>query len=94
MMLDDPIRGLCQKCGRDANLDEGCRCYACALICPRCHSVIFREVDCGPDTYEDDISYTSDVCVICGLWKSGWTGKWLVGVVTWTDEEHAQEFQP
>jgi ribosomal protein S27AE len=64
------------------------------LTCPRCGSTRFREVDCGPDTYEDDIFYISQVCTNCGLWLSGWTDRWLVDVESWRDEEDAKEYQP
>jgi hypothetical protein len=62
-------------------------------ICPRCGSSDFREVDCGPDSYEDDIAYSSDICNSCGLWHSGWTGKWLVDVKSWVEEEEAEEYE-
>ena len=62
------------------------------LVCPRCGSKEFEERDCGPDSYEDDISYTSDVCVSCGLWHSGWTDTWLVDCDSWRDEEYAEEY--
>jgi len=31
----------------------------CPEKCPRCGGIEFRELDCGPDTYDDDITYTS-----------------------------------
>ena len=61
--------------------------------CPRCESEDFKEIDCGPDTYEDDISYTSEICKKCGLYHSGWTDKWLVDCEGWRDEEDAKEFE-
>lgn len=48
--------------------------------CPHCKGFVFREVDCGPDTYEDDISYLSYECAACKLWFDGWQGKWLLGI--------------
>lgn len=61
--------------------------------CPRCGCTEFYEKDCGPDTYEDDITYTSLVCKSCGLWYSGWTNKWLIDVENWGDEDGAEEFK-
>ena len=52
------------------------------LVCPRCGGKEFTEAICGPDSVEDDISYTSDVCVNCGLWHSGWTDRWLIDCVS------------
>lgn len=60
--------------------------------CPRCGGQEFGERECGPDSYEDDITYTSDVCTRCGLWHSGWTDRWLVDCDTWLDEEGAEEY--
>lgn len=60
--------------------------------CPRCNGNDFRQVECGPDSYEDDIFYMSTICNNCGLYYSGWTGKWLVDVEGWRDEEDAEEF--
>ena len=47
--------------------------------CPRCGGTEFREYDRGPDTYDDDITYTSEECVKCELWRDGWTDKWSDG---------------
>lgn len=41
------------------------------MKCPRCGCEDFKEVDCGPDSWEDDISYTSEICKQCGLWYYG-----------------------
>ena len=60
--------------------------------CPRCHGTGFIEHDCGPDTYDDDISYISFSCRNCGLWYSGWTDKWLIDCDGWRDEENGKEF--
>ena len=60
--------------------------------CPRCGGTAFREIDCGPDGYNDDITYTSEICEACGLYLSGWTNKWLVDCACWTEEEDAKEF--
>ena len=62
------------------------------LTCPRCGSQVFEERDCGPDGYDDDITYTSEICSQCGLWHSGWTDKWLIDVESWRDEEDATEY--
>jgi hypothetical protein len=45
------------------------------MKCPRCKCTEFKEIDCGPDSYEDDIFYTSYICKDCGLYYSGWTDK-------------------
>ncbi len=63
-------------------------------ICPRCGGNDFYEIDCGPDGYDDDITYGSNICNKCGLYHSGWTDKWLVDCDNWTEEEDAAEFQP
>lgn len=62
------------------------------LKCPRCKGIAFCEFECGPDGHEDDISYTSQICLKCKLYHSGWTGKWLVDCEYWTNEENAEEF--
>lgn len=61
-------------------------------ICPRCGNDDFYELDCGPDSYEDDISYTSEKCTKCGLWYDGWNGRWYVDVDNWRDVEDAEEY--
>lgn len=63
------------------------------MVCPRCSSKEFDEIDCGPDTYDDDITYTSSKCKNCGLWFDGWTDKWLIDVDSWRDAEDAEEFK-
>ncbi|GEM_PF-5471208 len=60
--------------------------------CPRCGVMEYYEIDCGPDGYDDDITYTSEICKNCGLYKSGWTGKWLIDCEGWGDEEGAEEY--
>jgi transcription elongation factor Elf1 len=62
--------------------------------CPRCGCTEYDEHDCGPDGYDDDITYQSESCKDCGLWHSGWTDKWLIDVDCWSDEEDAEEFSP
>lgn len=62
------------------------------LTCPRCHSTEFTNVDCGPDTYEDDIFYISHICIGCKLWWNGWDGKWLVGCETYGESLDAMEY--
>jgi len=62
--------------------------------CPRCDSTDFDEHDCGPDSYEDDITYTSYSCKKCGLWYDGWRDDWLIqtdgtNVEYWNDSEDA-----
>lgn len=62
--------------------------------CPRCGGKDFLEHDCGPDTYDDDITYTSYQCKSCGLWYDGWRDKWLIDVECESDEEGAKEYKP
>ena len=63
------------------------------MICPRCKGTEFKEIDCGPDGYEDDIFYLSDICKKCGLYFSGWTNKWYIDCDNWTDEEDSEEYE-
>jgi hypothetical protein len=63
-------------------------------VCPRCKSKDFREVDCGPDSWDDDIAYTSEICQKCGLYLSGWTDKWLIDCESWIEEETSEEYTP
>lgn len=63
------------------------------LVCPRCGGTDFREIDCGPDGYEDDIVYSSDICTSCGLYHSGWSLLWLIDCDNWQDEDGATEFR-
>jgi len=65
--------------------------------CPRCGNVKFNERDCGPDGFDDDISYVSFICTKCGLWFDGWVDNWLVdengsNIEDWQDSEDAKEF--
>ena len=64
------------------------------MECPRCKGTKFREVDCGPDGWDDDITYASEVCECCGLWLDGWVDKWFVDVDYWQDTEGAEEYNP
>ena len=43
--------------------------------CPRCGGMEFEEFYCGPDTWDDDITWTIYRCKKCGLWYDGWTEK-------------------
>ena len=61
--------------------------------CPRCGGTEFTEFDCGPDSYENDIFYTSYKCKRCGLWYDSWREKWYVGVDSWRDVEDAEEYK-
>lgn len=63
------------------------------MICPRCKKTEFTEIDCGPDSYDDDITWTAYRCKNCGLWYSDWIHKWLVDVESWQDEEEAKEYE-
>ena len=60
--------------------------------CPRCNSQDFAEKECGSDSYDDDITWTSYKCLQCELWYSGWRDKWLVDVDSWHEEEGAEEY--
>ena len=62
-------------------------------ICPRCGGEVFKEIDCGPDSYDDDFFYISKICKKCGLYNSGWTDKWFIDCKNWRDEEDAEEFK-
>lgn len=46
-----------------------------ADFCPRCGSQT-KELDRGPDTYDDDITYTSHLCEVCGVIYHGWFDMW------------------
>ncbi len=63
------------------------------MQCPRCKTEQFKEIDCGPDSYEDDIFYISYICIKCGLYNSGWTDKWLIECSSWIEEEDAEEYK-
>jgi len=70
-------------------------------VCPRCGYTDFRDVDCGPDSWDDDIFYISYVCKKCSLWYDGWKNKWLVlndgsNVTSWqeTDSDFSRGWQP
>jgi C4-type Zn-finger protein len=55
--------------------------------CPRCKGTDFREVDCGQDSYDDDITWTDTICNTCGLRHDGWNEKW------YTDIEERTEYE-
>ena len=61
--------------------------------CPKCNNTEFNEHDCGADTYDDDISYSSFSCTECGLWFDGWVEKWYEGVDNWRDVEDREPFR-
>ena len=63
------------------------------MQCPRCKNKQFKEVDCGPDSYEDDVFYISDICTKCGLYNCGWTDNWLIDCKSWVEEESAEEYK-
>lgn len=63
------------------------------MKCPRCGSEEFWDYDCGPDSYEDDIAYTSYKCKKCGLWYDGWRDRWLEDCENCGDEEEAEEYK-
>jgi len=59
-------------------------------MCPRCGGKEFIEHDCGPDGYDDDVTWSAEECKKCGLWYSSWRDEWLVDVSSWVDEEDAK----
>ena len=61
-----------------------------AILCPRCHSKEFAEIDCGEDTYDFDLVYMSERCKVCGLWHDGWCDNWYIDVESWRDIEDAE----
>ena len=68
------------------------------MKCPRCGNTAFSERDCGPDSYDDDITYTAYICNKCGLWFDGWVDKWLINedgsnLDSWREAEDAIEFE-
>jgi len=64
------------------------------LTCPRCGSTEFDELDSGPDTYEDDITYTSYRCRRCDLFYDEWIDKWCVDCDNWADAADAEAYDP
>lgn len=60
--------------------------------CPRCGGTVFTEHDCGPDSYDDDVTWAAWSCNTCGLWYSGWSDTWYVDVEWCQDEEDAEAF--
>lgn len=62
-------------------------------ICPRCGSNKFDEIECGEDSYENDIAYTSEICKKCGLWWDGWQDKWLIDCDSWVSSENCDEYE-
>jgi transcription elongation factor Elf1 len=63
------------------------------LKCLRCGNEIFEEIDCGFDSYDNDISYSSYKCKNCGLWFDGWMKKWFIDVDFWQEIESAKEYK-
>ncbi len=64
------------------------------LACPRCGNTSFTKLWCGPDSYDNDITWTSYVCTKCELWYSGWSERWLVDCDSWTEEDTSEEYKP
>lgn len=60
--------------------------------CPRCKNGDFEEKTCGPDSYDDDVTWTAYVCKKCGLWYSDWSNKWLIDCEYWQDESECEEY--
>lgn len=67
--------------------------FGADLICPRCNGEKFDEHESGPDSYDDDIIYTSYSCNNCHLWFSDWTGKWYKDCTNWQEEEAENEYK-
>ena len=44
--------------------------------CPKCGKDMI-ELDGGPDSYDDDISWVSDYCEDCRYGHHGWTDEWI-----------------
>ncbi len=63
------------------------------MICPRCKGTEFEEIDCGPDGWDDDITYTSEKCTQCGLWHDGWDENWYIDVDSWVEVEVAEIYE-
>lgn len=63
------------------------------ICCPRCGNTRFDEIDCGPDSYEDDIFYISYRCTECGLWLDGWSNEWYADIEDWKDTENAKPWR-
>jgi predicted nucleic-acid-binding Zn-ribbon protein len=61
--------------------------------CPRCGHTEFYQHDCGPDSYDDDISWIAFACKNCGLYYSTWADKWLIDCTNWRDEEGAEAYE-
>ena len=45
------------------------------IICPICKNKMI-ECDRGPDGYDDDINYSSNICFDCDIQWHGWYNKW------------------
>lgn len=60
------------------------------IFCPRCKTnQEYYELDEGPDGYDDDITFTSEVCKVCELYHYGWSdGGWYEEGTTWTDVDY------
>ncbi len=61
--------------------------------CPRCGKQDYSDVDCGPDGWDDDIAYTSQVCTGCKLFYDGWVDNWFE-VDNWTEVEGEKPYSP
>ena len=56
------------------------------IFCPHCKCE--KELDEGPDSYEDDISYTSYVCNTCKIYCNGWTDDWYEEGTRWQEVDY------
>lgn len=63
------------------------------LTCPRCGGTEFYDIDCGPDSWDDDIFYISERCKKCELWHDGWNDNWYDNIDSWQDTEYETPFQ-
>jgi len=59
------------------------------IFCPHCKCKReFDDLDEGPDSYEDDISYTSYVCNTCQIYCNGWTDDWFEEGTRWQEVDY------
>lgn len=63
-----------------------------SFACPRCGGTDFEERSCGRDTWDDDLTWISYICLGCELWYSGFTCVWLIDCDSWQGEEGAERW--
>lgn len=64
------------------------------FTCIRCGGHDFIEHDAGPDSYDDDITYTNEECKACGATYHGWFCEWYDSDTdaAYAHESHADGF--